>query len=262
MSAADQGMREFSYGDVTIAFIDEARQGQDRGEPILLIHGFASTHAVNWVLPLWVKTLTDAGRRVIAFDNRGHGRSSKLYDPQDYAIAKMAGDALALLDHLEIQRADIMGYSLGARIATHLAITQQARARSLILGGLGYHLVDGAGLPPGLAEAMEVRSAEDLSDPTQKLFRTFAEATKSDLRALAACMRGSRQVLSEAEVAAIKQPVLIAVGTQDEIAGDPHRLAALIPNAKALDIPGRDHNKAVGDKVYKNNVLKFLDSLR
>src|SRR5260221_7032041 len=100
MPAADQGMKEFSHDGVTIAFIDEVPQGKDLDEPILLIHGFASTHAVNWVLPLWVKTLTEAGRRVIAFDNRGHGRSGKLYDPQAYTIAKMAGDALALLDHL------------------------------------------------------------------------------------------------------------------------------------------------------------------
>ncbi len=100
MSAADQGMREFTRDKITIAYIDEAPQGQDRGEPILLIHGFASTHAVNWVLPLWGKTLSEAGRRVIAFDNRGHGRSSKFYDPQDYTIVNRASDALARLDHL------------------------------------------------------------------------------------------------------------------------------------------------------------------
>jgi pimeloyl-ACP methyl ester carboxylesterase len=260
MSASEQGMQEFSNEGVSIAFIDEKPKGQDLNQPILLIHGFASTHAVNWVLPLWVKTLTEAGRRVIAFDNRGHGRSGKLYDPQDYTIVKMAGDASALLDHLKIAQADVMGYSLGARIATALAKTHHERVRALIIGGLGYNLIDGSGLPSNLAEAMEAGSVDELTDPVQKMFRAFAEATKSDLKALAACLRGSRQHMSEAEVAAMTLPVLVAVGTEDEIAGRAERLAALFPHAEALDIPGRDHNKAVGDKVYKNTVLNFLSS--
>ncbi|MGH6856175.1 MAG: alpha/beta fold hydrolase, partial [Methylocella sp.] len=85
---------------VRLAFIDERPAPGDRGEPILLIHGFASTHAVNWVFPQWVRTLTEAGRRVVAFDNRGHGRSEKFYDPAAYALPEMAEDARVLLDHL------------------------------------------------------------------------------------------------------------------------------------------------------------------
>jgi pimeloyl-ACP methyl ester carboxylesterase len=90
------------------------------------------------------------------------------------------------------------------------------------------------------------------------MFRAFAEQTKSDLRALAACIRGSRQTLTEEEVASIAAPTLVAVGTTDTVAGSPQELAALMPNAKALDIPGRDHNLAVGDKVHKQAVLAFL----
>jgi pimeloyl-ACP methyl ester carboxylesterase len=260
-------MDEFSSSGVRIAYIDEAPTGADRQapqelqapqEPILLIHGFASTHAVNWVFPHWVKLLTEAGRRVIAFDNRGHGRSAKLYDPAQYHSRVLAADALALLDHLGIARADVMGYSLGARIAAFLAKAAPARARSIILGGLGNHLVDGVGLPNSIADAMEAPSADVLTDPTQKMFRTFAEATKSDLKALAACVRGSRQTLSEDEIGAIACPVLIAIGTKDTIAGNGHRLAAMFPAARAVDIPGRDHNLAVGDKVYKQAVLEFL----
>jgi pimeloyl-ACP methyl ester carboxylesterase len=88
---------------VRLAYIDERPVSRDRDEPILLIHGFASTHAVNWVFPQWVKTLTGAGRRVVAFDNRGHGRSQKFYDPAAYALQKMAEDARALLDYLHIE---------------------------------------------------------------------------------------------------------------------------------------------------------------
>ncbi|MGH6796255.1 MAG: alpha/beta fold hydrolase [Methylocella sp.] len=244
---------------VRLAFIDERPAGGDRCEPILLIHGFASTHAVNWVFPQWVKTLTGAGRRVVAFDNRGHGRSEKFYDPAAYAMPTMAEDARALLDHLGIETADVMGYSMGARIAAFFAKEHKSRVRSMIFGGLGHHLVDRAGLPLALAEAMEAPSLAGLADPIQRMFRAFAEATKSDLTALAACARGARQALNETEAGKIDLPILIAAGTKDNIAGDPHKLAALFRRARAVDIPGRDHNRAVGDTVYKDSVLEFLE---
>jgi pimeloyl-ACP methyl ester carboxylesterase len=78
------------------------------------------------------------------------------------------------------------------------------------------------------------------------------------LRALAACLRGSRQMLSRDEVGRIAVPLLVAVGGTDPIAGSPESLAALIPGARALVIPGRDHMLAVGDRVYKNGVVEFL----
>jgi pimeloyl-ACP methyl ester carboxylesterase len=95
-------------------------------------------------------------------------------------------------------------------------------------------------------------------DPQGRVFRAFAEQTKSDLKALAACVRGSRQTLSREQVASIGIPVLVAVGTKDTVAGSPHELAALLPHGRALDIPGRDHMLAVGDKVFKEGVLAFL----
>ncbi len=251
-------MHHFSSAGVRIAYIDHPPTGPDLGEPILLIHGFASNHAVNWVNTLWVKTLTHAGRRVIALDNRGHGQSEKLYEPEAYHTATMAEDARALIDHLELGRIDVMGYSMGARITAWLALRHPGHVRSAILGGLGHHLVDGLGLPLGIADAMDAPALESLTDPMQRMFRAFAEQTKSDLRALAACIRGSRQTLTLEEAGAIHVPVLIAIGTKDDVAGDPHRVAAMIPDARALDIPGRDHNLAVGDKVYKEGVLAFL----
>ncbi|MBZ6075486.1 alpha/beta fold hydrolase [Microvirga puerhi] len=250
-------MRFFNSDGVIIAYVDIAPEG-GAGEPILLIHGFASNHAVNWVNTLWVKSLSRAGYRVIALDNRGHGQSEKLYRPEDYDSYKMAADARRLLDHLEIERADVMGYSMGARITAHLALSSPERMRSMILGGLGIHLVEGVGLPLGIADAMEVPSLDDLTDPMQRMFRAFAEQTKSDLRALAACIRGSRQVLTRDEVASITLPTIVAVGTKDDVAGSGPELAALIPNAVALDIPNRDHNLAVGDRVHKQGVLEFL----
>ena len=250
-------MHFFTSDGVRIAFVDFAPPGGE-GEPIILVHGFASNHAVNWVNTLWTKTLGAAGFRVIALDNRGHGQSGKLYDPADYHTTVMAEDVRRLMDHLGIERADVMGYSMGARIAAHLALAHPDRTRSLLMGGLGIHLVEGVGLPLGIADAMEAPSAAGLQDPTQRMFRLFAEQTKSDLRALAACIRGSRQVLSAEDVARITAPTLVSVGTKDPIAGSPHELAALMPNGRALDIPGRDHNLAVGDKTHKQGVLAFL----
>jgi pimeloyl-ACP methyl ester carboxylesterase len=251
-------MHEFLSDGVKIAYLDVAPEVSDLGEPILLIHGFASSHRINWVDPQWVATLTKGGRRVIALDNRGHGKSAKPHDPDAYRLETMARDASNLLDHLAISRADVMGYSMGARISCFLALQNPGRLRSVILGGLGAHLFENTGPPIRIAEAMEAPSLESLTDPMQRLFRSFAEQNKSDLAALAACMRGSRQTLSPAELANIVCPVLVAVGTRDEIAGDPHRLAQLFPHGEALDIPGRDHNKAVGDRVFKNAALEFL----
>jgi pimeloyl-ACP methyl ester carboxylesterase len=246
-------MQRFRHGKVEIAFLDEGK-----GEPIVLVHGFASNKETNWVYPGWVSTLVGAGRRAVALDNRGHGQSTKLYDPADYHTEKMVEDVVALLDHLGFARADLFGYSMGARVCAFLAVRHPGRARSVILGGLGIRLVDGIGLPEEIAQALEAPRAE-VTDPIGRQFRVFADQTKSDLRALAACIRGSRQALPREEAAKIRAPTLIAVGTKDSVAGSAQELAAIIPGAQALDIPARDHMLAVGDKVFKAAVLQFLE---
>ncbi len=157
-------MQTFLSNGVEIAYVDFEPLTEDRGEPIVLVHGFASTHAVNWLFTQWVKTLTEDGRRVVTLDTRGHGQSAKLYDPALYSLDLMAADIAHLLDHLSIPRADVMGYSLGGRIATVLALTAPERVRSLILGGIGENLIENSGLPRGLAEAMEIERIEDIDD--------------------------------------------------------------------------------------------------
>ncbi|GAU84108.1 alpha/beta fold hydrolase [Bosea sp. 2YAB26] len=252
-------MQKFSSDGVNLAFIDLAPTNDaPRGESIILVHGFASSHMVNWVNTQWTKTLTHAGYRVVALDNRGHGQSDKPHEPEAYSSHIMAEDVRRLMDHLEIARADVMGYSMGARISAHLALAHPQRLRSLLLGGLGIHLVEGVGLPLGIADAMEAPSLDVLSDPMQRMFRAFADANKSDLKALAACIRGSRQTLTPDEVGRIAMPTLVSVGTKDDVAGSGQELAALIPNAEAFAIEGRDHNLAVGDKTHKQAVLDFL----
>jgi pimeloyl-ACP methyl ester carboxylesterase len=246
-------MPSFNNGDVEIAYLD-----QGEGEPIVLVHGFASTKNVNWVYPAWVSELTKAGRRVIALDNRGHGESAKLYDPAAYRIPIMAGDVAALMDHLKIERADIMGYSLGGRMTAWLARYQPQRLRSAILGGIGIGLIEGGGPGENVADALEAASIDEVTDPVGRTFRAFADQTHSDRLALAACMRGSRGLMTREEAGGIAVPVLIAVGTVDEIAGSAQALGNIIPGSQVLDIPNRDHMRAVGDRVYKSGVLDFL----
>jgi len=246
-------MPSFHNGAVEIAYLDEGE-----GDPILLVHGFASTKNVNWVYPTWVSELKKNDRRVIALDNRGHGDSAKLYDASEYEVATMAGDVSALMDHLGIERADIMGYSLGSRMTAVLAREQPQRLRSAILGGIGIAMIDGGGPGENVAKALEAPALEDVTDPVGRTFRAFADQTRSDRLALAACLRGSRGLMTREEAAAISVPVLIAVGTADEVAGSAEALGKIIPGSEVLDIPNRDHMRAVGDKVYKAGVADFL----
>jgi pimeloyl-ACP methyl ester carboxylesterase len=205
-----------------------------------------------------VSLLTRSGFRVIAVDNRGHGGSDKLYDRALYSAPLMAEDARRLLDHLGISRADVMGYSMGARITAFLSLAHPGRVRSAIFGGLGGNMIRPmAGTGP-IAAALEASSIDEVKNPTARTFRAFAERTHSDLKALAACIRGSRDPITREMVASLACPVLVATGTDDVIGGQAEELAALIPGAQALPIPRRDHMLAVGDRVYKEGVLAFL----
>ncbi len=198
---------------------------------------------------------------MIALDNRGHGQSTKLYDPADYQTSKMAEDVLALLDHCKIERADIFGYSMGARITAFLAAAHPERVRSAILGGLGYKLVDGVGSAGELSPtALEAPSLAEVTDPMARTFRAFADQTKSDRRALAACIRGSRQVMTGDEVST-DHGAGAGRGRHQRRCGRARRRARRVDAERAArsTSPGRDHMLAVGDKTFKTAVLQFLD---
>jgi len=251
-------MKTFSSDGVTLAYLDERHAENPDAEPVLFIHGFASNANVNWVDTGWVSDLLAAGYRVIAFDNRGHGRSEKLYGLEDYGAPLMAEDARRLLDHLSIPRAHVIGYSMGARIAAFLALAHPERVQSLVFGGLGINMVRGmAGTGP-IAHALEAPSADAVKSQAARTFRVFAEQTKSDLKALAACIRSARAPITAEAVSQIARPVLVAVGENDVVGGAAPDLAALIPGAEAFVIQGREHMKAVGDRSFKDRALAFL----
>ncbi len=228
------------------------------GDPVLLIHGFASSARVNWHDTGWVRKLAGDGRMVITIDNRGHGASEKLYDSAVYGSPIMAQDANRLLEHLAIPKADVMGYSMGARITAFMAISHPERVRSAVLAGLAENMILGVGGQNEIAEALLAPGLADVTDPMPRAFRLFAESSGSDLRALAACVLSSRQKITTDELAEIDLPVLVAAGGTDDVAGPVEPLVAAIPGARGLVIPGRDHMRAVGDKVYMAGVLEFL----
>lgn len=258
LSGLTAAASRFSHDGFDIAYIDLPAADGARGEPILLIHGFGSSYMVNWVGPGWTQTLTQAGYRVIALDNRGHGTTSKSYDPGVYSVRSMADDAAALLDHLDIGQAHVMGYSMGARISAFMALRHPEKVATLILGGLGIGMVDGVGDWDPIAAALLADDPATVTHPRGKMFRAFADQTRSDRRALAACIGTSRELLTEAEVKRIAQPVLVAVGTRDDIGGSPDELAGLMPRGESFSIEGRDHMLAVGDRSFKQRALEFL----
>ena len=120
--------------------------------------------------------------------------------------------------------------------------------------------MEGTLFASGIAEAMDAPSLESLTDPMQRTFRSFADQIGADLRALSACVKGSHIPFSRAQVQQLTMPVLIAAGTADPLAQQARELAAMFPDGTLLEIPGRDHNRAVGDKVHKQGVLDFLAS--
>jgi pimeloyl-ACP methyl ester carboxylesterase len=243
----------FEHEGFDIAFLDEGE-----GEPVLLIHGFASSAKVNWVSTGWVSFLKDSGYRAIAFDNRGHGQTSKSYREEDYSPGKMASDAAALLQHLGISRAHVIGYSMGARITAFLALERPEFVQSVIFGGLGDGMIHGVGDWDPIAAALLSDAPEKITDPRGAAFRKFADQTQSDRRALVACIARSRELVTLSQLTRIAAPALVAVGTLDDIGGSAQGLASAMNNAEAFDIVGRDHMLAVGDRSFKKAALDFL----
>lgn len=228
------------------------------GQPVLLIHGFASNIEINWVSTGWVDTLVKAGYRPIALDNRGHGKSQKLYDPRLYFAHEMAGDAVRLLDHLGFGRVPVIGYSMGARIAAYMALQTPERVRCAVFGGMGMSLVTGIANSEEIIEALTADSLADVTDKGGRQFRIFAEHSRSDRAALAACMINSREPMPKADVTRIGVPALVAVGEADDSAGDGAELARLLPHGEFFSIPRRDHMRATGDAAFKQATLDFL----
>ncbi len=232
------------------------------GPPVLLIHGFASNARVNWIDTGWVKTLNHAGYQAITFDNRGHGRSGKPHEPQLYTAELMAEDAKRLIQHLGRTAAFVIGYSMGARIAAVLMLRHPTFVTAAVLGGLAANLIHGLGHTEEIARILEADQPDPRAGKQVLDYRKFAEQTGSDRKALAACMRASRQEILERDLLRINVPVLVVAGSEDATAGPVQPLVKVLAKGEGLVLPGRDHMKAVGDRTFKEETIKFFDRVR
>ncbi len=228
------------------------------GPPVVLVHGFASSGQVNWVATGWVETLTEAGYQAITIDNRGHGQSEKIYDSEYYSAREMAKDTINLIDHLGIGPAVLLGYSMGARISAFAALDAPEKVRAVIFGGLGINMIHGMSNSEEIIEGLLAPALSSVTHKTARQFRIFADHTRSDRKALAACMAGSRARISADDVKKINVPALVAVGSEDDVGGAPEPLAELLPQGEVLVIERRDHMRATGDPQFKTGVLAFL----
>lgn len=250
-------MASFVSNGVTLAFDDIGpREG---GRPIVLLHGFSSNRKENWQRLGWYGAFERKNIRFIAPDMRGHGESDKLHAPDAYAREALVGDVFALLDHLNIAKADVLGFSLGARVALGAALAEPKRVDLLILGGVGGRLFEPplAGNP--MAAAMEAENIDAISEPLLRSFRQFADEQGEDRKALAALSRAVHVPITRELVAGVANETLVVAGSRDVLAGDPGELARAMPNAKAVTLPGCDHFSAISHALFKATVFDFLD---
>lgn len=245
-------MTHFNSGGLSIVY-----EVVGEGPPVVLVHGFASNRAVNWMGTGWFAALADAGYRVIALDCRGHGESDKPHAQAAYRLGRHVEDVLALMDHLGVAKASLMGYSMGARIVFEFLLAHPERVVKAVLGGVGLPHRDPK-FTEAVAVALEAPDASAITDPVGLRYRKFAERQRGDLAALAACFRAIHEPLTRSGTPQVAVPVLVVAGEKDDQIIDPEGFAATIPGARLVTVPGRDHMTTVGDPRFKDAVLNFL----
>lgn len=250
-------MATFDSGGYHIAFDDVPGSN---GRPMILVHGFTSNRQEGWGRLGWYGAFERKDIRCVALDNRGHGESAKPHDPAAYSRDAMSGDILNLMDHLGIERAHIMGYSMGSRLAMAAAMKAPKRFATLTIGGVGDKLFEERDIPGNpMAEAMEAADIESIKEPMLKSFRQFADDQGEDRLALAALTRNRDAKFTREELGKLDVPTLVVAGARDELAGDPDALAKVFPDGRAVTLPGCDHFSAISNGLYKATVFDFLD---
>lgn len=230
----------------------------DADDPaVLAVHGFASSAAANWLDTGWVRDLTRAGLRVISYDQRGHGASGKPHSPAAYSIETLTADVGVVMDAYNLAQVDYIGYSLGARVGWQAARRWERRIRRGVLGGM-----------PGGDPLRHFRldhAREFIAHDTvvaDRLTSTYLDMARripgNDLEALVALVEGMRGGPEPTAHNAPGQPVLFATGSDDRILAASRELAAVAPQGRFFEIPGRNHFNAPTARPFRAAAIAFL----
>jgi len=229
--------------------------GDPAGWPTLMLHGFLAAAESNWFLPGIAAAVAATGRRVIAPDLRGHGRSDAPTDPAAWPRDVLAMDQEALIAHLHLKDYDLIGYSLGARTAVRMLV-RGARPRKLVLGGMGDSGLMAAGARAAMFED-SIRRGEAAKDPRAGR-RVHAMMAAGGLKPEAMLgVLSSFAPTTAAEIAAIDVPTLVVAGQRDDDNGSVEGLAGMMPDARGVRVPG-DHLSAVMEPALAGAITDFL----
>ena len=231
-----------------------------RTEPVLLVHGFASSFELNWVRNGWADLLADAGRTVIPLDLLGHGSSPKPHDPAAYADLEQC-----VLDVLPADGSavDAVGFSLGALMLVRAAGAAPHRFGRIVVAGIGEHSMT-ANDPEPVARAIEAGLTDVHGDGDEgtlaRAFAQFAANGTNDAHALAACMRRPRGPLTVAELAAISSPVLVVIGDRDFV-GSAQPIVDGLRDARLVTLRNCDHFGTPQHFGFLDAALDFLEAV-
>ncbi len=246
----------FSHDGLTLSYLDN--ECPSSYVPVVMLHGFTASAESNWLKSDWIKKLTQAGRRVLAFDARGHGHSDKPHDSRYYPSDIMMQDSVTLLKSMGVQKADFIGYSMGARMSAFVAIKHPNLVQKLVLGGMGINLKNGTGNPQPIADALLAPNLRDVKNRGARRFRRLAELGNNDLTALAHCILSSRQAITDEKLEGISAKTCIIVGDSDEVGGSPFELAPFIANSQAISITDCHHFNALTHPEFRQSALNFI----
>jgi len=242
---------------------------EGQGEPVVLIHGFAATAQFNWTVPGVTHALAK-DYRVITFDNRGHGKSDKPHDPKMYG-KEMVEDVVRLLDHLKIEKAHIVGYSMGGFITIKLLATHPERVISATTGGAGFssdidekfmnELADSLDSGKGIGPLFIRLTPEGEPKPSEEKLQAINKMllAVNDAKALAAVIRGMRGLaVTEEDLKNSKIPILAVVGDKDPLKKGVDNMKGKAADLQVVEIKGADHMTAFGRPEFINSVKDFL----
>jgi len=265
----------FDAGGVRIRYLE-----QGSGEPVVLVHGFGNTAEI-WSANRIVQDLS-RNYRVISFDLRGHGKSDKPHDAARYG-REMGLDVVRLLDHLHIQKAHIVGYSLGGYIISQLLTLRPEQFLSAtLIAGAGRFNWDSTRAALAETEAVERErecisrsmlfrlappNAPHPSEDSLKVLsaKCFADSTQDRLAFAAITRSRADQAMTPAATAAVTVPTLAIVGTDDPEKAGLDALVRLRPSVKLVVVSGATHGGprgVLGRPELRSALREFLASHR